>query len=411
VSDRVNDQAKRQRQVILTPASAIPMRPVRWLWENRLALGTLTLLGGREGVGKTICAYTLTADITRGALPGKYLGTARRVIVAATEDSWAHTIVPRLVAARADLDLVYRVDVTSIEGTDTTLSLPRDLVELERVVSEVQAALIILDPLISRLDATLDSHKDAEVRLGLEPLVKLAEAADALVLGLIHVNKSASSDPLTLLMGSRAFAAVARAVLFVMVDPDDETARLIGQVKNNLGRMDLPTLTFRIVGEKVADTAEGPVWTGKLEWLGESDRSISEAVEAAPGGRTATSEAADWLQNYLTSVGGTQDSQTIQEEGRRAGHSKSALYRAKDKLRITSATSGFPRKARWSLPPVVPSSGGAPTTESTGTTGNTDAPVDPVFPVVPVDAPPQGTGTTGETDDTSAERGSTYREF
>ena len=411
VSDRVNDQAKRQRQVILTPASAIPMRPVRWLWENRLALGTLTLLGGREGVGKTICAYTLTADITRGALPGKYLGTARRVIVAATEDSWAHTIVPRLVAARADLDLVYRVDVTSIEGTDTTLSLPRDLVELERVVSEVQAALIILDPLLSRLDSTLDSHKDAEVRLGLEPLVKLAEAADALVLGLIHVNKSASSDPLTLLMGSRAFAAVARAVLFVMVDPDDETARLIGQVKNNLGRMDLPTLTFRIVGEKVADTAEGPVWTGKLEWLGESDRSISEAVEAAPGGRTATSEAADWLQNYLTSVGGTQDSSIIREEGRKAGHSKNVLYAAKKKLRVVSETKGFPRKAYWSLPPVVPPSGGAPTTGNTGNSGNTDAPVVPVFPVVPVDAPPQGTGTTGETDDTSAERGSTYREF
>ena len=411
VSDRVNDQAKRQRQVILTPASAIPMRPVRWLWENRLALGTLALLGGREGVGKTICAYTLSAGITRGTLPGDYLGTPRAVIVAATEDSWGHTIVPRLMAADADLDLVYRVDVTSIEGTDTTLSLPCDLAALEQVVRKVRAGLIILDPLISRLDATLDSHKDAEVRLALEPLVKLAEATDALVLGLIHVNKSASSDPLTLLMGSRAFAAVARAVLFVLVDPDDESVRLLGQPKNNLGRTDLPTLQFRIVGKKVADTAEGPVWTGKLEWLGESDRSIREAVEASTGDRTATGEAADWLEDYLTSVDGTQDSQTIQEEGRRAGHSKNALYRAKDKLRITSDTSGFPRKARWSLPPVVPSSGGAPTTGTTGNSGNTDAPVDPVVPVVPVDAPPQGTGTTGETDDTSAESGSTYREF
>ena len=276
------------RIVTLTAASAIPVRPVRWLWENRLALGTLALLGGREGVGKTICAYTLSADITRGTLPGDYLGTPRAVIVAATEDSWGHTIVPRLMAAGADLDLVYRVDVTNIEGTDTTLSLPYDLAALEQVVRKVRAGLIILDPLISRLDATLDSHKDAEVRLALEPLVKLAEAADALFLGLIHVNKSASSDPLTLLMGSRAFAAVARAVLFVLVDPDDESVRLLGQPKNNLGRTGLPTLLFRIVGTKVADTAEGPVWTGKLEWLGESDRSIREAVEASTGDRTAT---------------------------------------------------------------------------------------------------------------------------
>ena len=38
--------------------------------------------------------------------------------------------------------------------------------------------------------------------------------------------------------------------------------------------------------------------TGKLEWLGESDRTIREAVEASgdsDGDRTATSEAADWL--------------------------------------------------------------------------------------------------------------------
>ena len=79
---------------------------------------------------------------------------------------------------------------------------------------EVGAALILLDPLMSRLDAKLDTHKDAEVRLALEPLVSIANSTGAAILGLIHLNKSLSTDPLTMLMGSRAFAAVARAVLF-----------------------------------------------------------------------------------------------------------------------------------------------------------------------------------------------------
>ena len=35
---------------------------------------------------------------------------------------------------------------------------------------------------------------------------------------------------------------------------DDETRRLLGQPKNNLGRMDLPTLTFAIQGVCVAMT-------------------------------------------------------------------------------------------------------------------------------------------------------------
>ena len=56
------------RALHLTPASQITVRPVRWLWTDRLPLGTLGLLGGREGVGKTICVYTLGAAITRGTL-------------------------------------------------------------------------------------------------------------------------------------------------------------------------------------------------------------------------------------------------------------------------------------------------------------------------------------------------------
>ena len=365
------------RTLQLTPASEITIRPVRWLWKDRIGLGTFSLLGGREGVGKTICAYTLAASITQGTLPGVFLGTPRGVIVAAAEDSWEHTIVPRLMAAGADLTRVYRVEVVTEGGTETTLSLPQDLVALEQVVRDVGASLIILDPLLSRLDSALDTHKDAEVRLALEPLVALAGATETCVFGLIHVNKSSSSDVLTLLMGSRAFAAVARSVLFVMVDPEDEGRRLLGQPKNNLGdSTNLATLSFRIVGALVATTLEGEVWTGKLEWLGESDRSIREAVDAATesaGDRSATSEAADWLQDYLTSQGGTAASEAIIREGGRAGHSRPALHRARQRLHVRCDGRGFPRKTYWLLPSSHSRVTRALTTGTTGTTETADA--------------------------------------
>lgn len=343
----------------------------------------MDLLGGREGVGKTICAYTIGASITRGTLPGIYFGTPRGVIVAATEDSWEHTIVPRLMAAGADLERVYRVDVITAEGTETNLSLPGDLVALERVVRDVGAALIVLDPLLSRVDTALDTHKDAEVRIALEPLVTLAGATDAGVLGVIHVNKSSSSDVLTLLMGSRAFAAVARSVLFVMVDPEDDKRRLLGQPKNNLGSTDLPTLAFCIVGALVAQTTEGEVWTGKLEWLGESDRSIRDTMEAAAqsaGDRTASSEAADWLHDYLTSQGGTAASEAVIREGAKAGHSRAALHRARHRLHVRSEGRGFPRKTYWLLLPSSHTSLGrleiTETAETTGTTGGGETSID-----------------------------------
>ena len=164
-----------ERTIRLTPASTVQVRPVHWLWEGRIALGSLSLLGGREGIGKSILAYTLGADITKGTLPGVYLGKPRSVIVAATEDSWSHTIAPRLMAAGADLTRIYRVDVHTEEGVDMPLSLPVDIPGLTAAAKQADVGLILLDPLLSRLDSKLDSHKDANVRVALEPLVALAE--------------------------------------------------------------------------------------------------------------------------------------------------------------------------------------------------------------------------------------------
>lgn len=394
------------RTVKLTPASAIKVRPVRWLWDGRVALGTLALLGGREGIGKSTVGYTLAADLTRGRLPGVHAGTPRSVIVCATEDSWEHTIVPRLMAAEADLNLVYRVDVATPEGADVSLSLPRDLGELERSARDVGAALILLDPLMSRLDANLDTHRDAEVRLALEPLVRIADSTHAAILGLIHVNKSQSTDPLTLLMASRAFAAVARSVLFVMTDPDDESTRLLGTPKNNLGRTDLPTLAFRIDGAHVADTDEGPVWTGKVVWQDDRPETIREVLEASAGGteaRTATGEAADWLSDHLSTVGGTDESAVIKEAGRKAGHSKDTLIRALKKLKGSSESHGFPRRTYWTLPgtaaqssqPSRRSPGESAPTATTATTGATDY---SVVAVVAVDETPPARETTATAD-------------
>jgi hypothetical protein len=343
------------RSVKLTFANTITPRPVHWLWQERLALGSFGLLAGREGIGKTTVAYTLVADITRGRLEGVYNGKPHTVIVAATEDSWEHTIVPRLMAADADLARVGRVDVTSSDGITTMLTLPRDNTALEQIVQQEQAALILLDPLISRLDSKLDTHKDADVRRALEPLAQLADQTNAVVLGIIHVNKGSSHDPLNMVMGSRAFTAVARSVLFVAENPEDESTRVLGQAKNNLGRADLPTLTFEIENALVATTSEGEIYSGRVVWTGETTSSIRDVVEVASmssENRTASKDAADWLLEYLQQHRGVADSQTIKTEGKKAGHSESSLKHARKKLRVGSESVGFPRRTWWTLPGV-----------------------------------------------------------
>jgi hypothetical protein len=101
---------------------------------------------------------------------------------------------------------------------------------------------------MSRLEDNLDSHKDGEVRRALEPLAGVADKTRMAVLGLIHHNKGGSTDPLQLVMASKAFTAVARSVHTVVPDPDDDTdtRRVFGTSKNNLGRANLPSLTFTV---------------------------------------------------------------------------------------------------------------------------------------------------------------------
>jgi hypothetical protein len=216
--------------------------------------------------------------ITRGVLSGEFFGMPKSVLVAAAKDSWSQTIVPRLIAAGADLDRVFRVEINA-DAVHSELIRPGDLARVRRVAHEVDAVLLILDPLISRLDPKLDSHKDADVRMALEPLVAVADLINIPTLGLIHHNKSGSTDPLQVVMASKAFPAVVRSVHTVISDPADETSnrRLFGTPKNNLGRTELPTLSF-VIDSFVLEVEDGTASTGRLVWGAESKITIFEAM-------------------------------------------------------------------------------------------------------------------------------------
>jgi hypothetical protein len=203
------------------------------------------------------------------------------------------------------------------------------------------------------LSAQLDSHKDAEVRIALEPLTAFAKRAGISVLGIIHVNKSGSGDALNSIMGSRAFGSVARSVLMAVKNPEDGICTF-GLAKNNLGSKEQPAYHYQIVGEKVADTDEGEVWTGKVEWQGNSDRSIDEVIfaisEGGMEGMSAIDEAAGWLQDYLNSVGGSKASSIVKSAGSKQGHTERNLQRAAAKLKVQYGSEGFPRTTVWTLP-------------------------------------------------------------
>jgi predicted ATP-dependent serine protease len=204
------------RKILLTAASEIEPEPVVWAWTDsdagRVPGGSMGLAAGREGTGKSSFAIWMTARITTGTLPGMLSGKPGSVIYAAVEDSWKYTIVPRLIAAGADLSRVFRIEVEAITGDLVSLCLPTDNRLLEQAITDNGVAMVVVDPLLSALSSGLDSHVNHQVRQALEPLAATADRTGAVILGIAHFNKSGGSDASNLITASGAFKDVARFV-------------------------------------------------------------------------------------------------------------------------------------------------------------------------------------------------------
>ena len=329
------NEESRGRRLVLTRASEIEPEPVVWAWEDqgagRIPAGSLGLAAGREGTGKSSFAIWLTAQVTQGTLAGSL--TRRGVIYVAVEDSWKFTIVPRLMAAGADLDQVYRAEVRTVEDETVSLSLPADNRELEDVIGQNAIAMVVLDPLMSAISDTLDTHVNRQVRQALDPLARMADRTGAVVLGIAHFNKSSGTDASSLITASGAFKDVARYIFAFATDPEDGT-QVISQTKNSLGRSNLPSLAYRLISATVP-TRKGDTDVGRFVLDGESERSVHDIL-ASSGGAGETAEktrAEEFLRKAL--AGGPRRTKDVEEEAKEAhGISKRTLERARGILRI-----------------------------------------------------------------------------
>jgi hypothetical protein len=348
------DRTEVGRSVRLTAASDIPLRRPVWLWQDRIPASAITLMSGREGIGKSLALAWVSARVTRGQLPGVLRGQPRAVIYAATEDSWSHTIGPRLVAAGANLDMVFRADVLTDETMIGALSLPLDIAALFGEAEARGVALLACDPLLSLLSDRIDANKEQQLRRALEPLKSAAELGACTVVGLAHWNKSGGTDPLSMIIGARAWTGVARAVHSLARDPADEDGGCVLSLdKCNVGPTwpAIPALRY-VIRTKEVDTQDGLAEVGALEFTGETTRGVRDILaEAAtdPADRTERDEAAAWLTDYLTEHGGQAPREELIKAARAEGFAEATLKRARTRAGVSTVSAGFPRRTTWHL--------------------------------------------------------------
>lgn len=228
------------RDVKLIRACDLTPEPITWLWNGWLAAGKMHIFGGAPGTGKTTISMGLAAIVTTGGRwPDGTRSIPGNVVIWSGEDDPADTLIPRLALSGADLERIYFIaDIR--EGSERRSFDPaRDMAPLRRKLAEIGGVrLLIVDPIVSAV--TGDSHKNAEVRRGLQPLVDLAGSMRCALLGITHFSKGTGGrDPVERLTGSLAFGALARVVLVAAKHQeegeDGRTVRLFCRAKSNIG--------------------------------------------------------------------------------------------------------------------------------------------------------------------------------
>jgi putative DNA primase/helicase len=336
--------------VSLMCASNITPEPIRWLWNGWLAKGKLHIFAGMAGTGKTTIAIALAATITTG---GRFPDGSRcpvgSVLIWSGEDSPADTLVPRLMAAGADLSKVHFVGETTANYELRSFDPATDMQPLMiKAASITDLALLIIDPIVNAVAG--DSHKNGEVRRALQPVVEFGEKLNCAVLGITHFSKGGQGkDPLERVTGSLAFGALARIVLATAKIVDgDKTKRIVCRAKSNIG---IDTGGFEYdLQEKEVDAG---IFSSYVLW-GEAVEGSAIELLAEPDNRetgengSALDEAIEFLQDLLAD--GELSQKQIEIDAKGAGLSMATIKRAKKCLNIRSKKSLLDKGWYWLLP-------------------------------------------------------------
>lgn len=328
-------------------ASVVSPEAVDWLWRNRLPLGMLTILDGDPDLGKSTLTIDWAARITTGRpWPDGTPSIEGGAIILASEDTAKQVIVPRLMAAGADLTRVLIITtIPTPDGYGRLPSLPDDVPLLEREIRRLRARLLIFDPIMPYIAGSLNANRDGDVRRALAPLGDALERTACTASMLRHLSKDdKTGNALYRGLSSIAFIAVSRGGMVVAKDPDEAGRYILAPNKGNLGPRQ-KALRYGIEEARLGPDHRGrEIVTSRIVWHGESDHTASKLVTAF-GKEPPRQSAAQLLTALLAD--GAMESKRIYEAAEADGISNKTLLRAKSELGIRAWHEGYGPDVVW----------------------------------------------------------------
>jgi putative DNA primase/helicase len=349
----------------LVRASDIIPRALDWLWLGHLLCGSLELLTGVPGLAKSQlqCQFVACASTGRAWPDGHNGVPAGHTIMLTAEDSLDQILVPRLIAAGADLDRVHILKKIRKDNKDRMFLLGEDLEVLAKIIADLgDVRLVTLDPITAYM-GKVDSHRATDVRGQLGPLAELADRTDVAFSAITHPAKNASQRAIDNFIGSQAYIAAAR-IGHMCVEEMQENAsgarvssgrNLFTNPKNN-PHPKMQSQAYRIgtasggKDQRTGQDIEAPV----IIWEELVNITADEALAAAnPGKERGPRSVVNFLLDILAN--GPVLKKIIEDRAAAHGFSEDQLQRAKGRMGIVSFKEKLMQgRWYWALPQHAP---------------------------------------------------------
>jgi DNA replication protein DnaC len=319
---------------------------IEWLWHPYIAKGELTILEGDPGLGKSYLAQIIGLHICDGKrLPSQKAQRVSQGKVAYfdMENSAGSVTKNRLIDnGMRNFNRFYQEE----EG----FSIRNDEIvdEIFEAIEKLRPVLVVFDTINSYMGKT-DTHNASDTQQAFSRFREIARRFNCAVLVLRHLTKSPKERAIYRGQGSIAFTGLARVVMTVGRDPDDEKARIIAVAKNNV-TSDPEALRYRIIGKPPT-----PKRRDRSEFIFEDfcQLTADEILSVAPAQKTfgdQSQQAVDFIYHILDE--GPVDALNIRKAAEARSISPRTLYRVATEIGVIKTTKGFGKKKRtiWALP-------------------------------------------------------------
>jgi putative DNA primase/helicase len=339
-------------------AATVKPEPPRWLWLDHFPAGTIGWVVGKPGNAKSLFATDLAARVSSGANfadGAKNDAGPRKVLMYAGEDDIKRTVIPRLMAAGANLANIELLDNQSFEVYDKEynridrreINLAADIkIISELVKAHPEITLLIIDP-ITGVFGSANTNHDKEMRPIMNDLKDMLELRGLTLIGIAHTNKRSDAAAIDQIQGCSSMSGAARAAWLFTRDPesDDEHAHVMTYIKVNQAEKHdgLRLLTAPVEVNKELGKHPMIVWgDGTKATADETNQALKEKRETKGGKREAAK-----LAILATISNGAMLSWDVYAKLKELGHSDETAERAAGELTDEKQILRRKKGGRW----------------------------------------------------------------